>query len=134
MENADYFEFSEVDGKVLMSDVSKFNVIYKQFNTAGEYCAFLLNYDVNYAYIRAGGRGYGEEGNFYTDPNFQMFIDACEYLEVPYGFYYIDEAITEEELDEEVNFIEEFLLKNKTKINGKAKLLYQKYYVSTDDV
>lgn len=115
-ENVDYFEFSEVDGKVLMSDVSKFNVIYKQFNTAGEYCAFLLNYDVNYAYIRAGGRGYGEEGNFYTDPNFQMFIEACEYLELPYGFYYIDEAITEEELDEEVKFIEDFLLKNKTKM------------------
>lgn len=114
--NASYFEFLESDEKVLMSDVSKFNVIYKQFETVGEYCAFLLNYDVNYVYIRAGGRGYGEKGNFYTDPNFQMFIDACEYLNMPYGFYYIDEAITEEELDEEVKFIDEFLNKNKTKM------------------
>ena len=28
-DKVDYFEFSEVSGNVLMSDVSKFNVIYK---------------------------------------------------------------------------------------------------------
>lgn len=115
-ENTDTFKFVEEDGYVLMSDVSKFNVIYKHFKTPGEYGAFLLKYDINYVYIRAGGRGYGEEGNFYTDPNFKMFIDECEFLEIPYGFYYIDEAITEEELDEEVKFIEDFLKENKTKM------------------
>lgn len=114
-ENAEYFEFSE-ENRVLMSDVSKFNVIYEHFETAGEYGAFLLNYDINYVYIRAGGRGYGDKGNFYTDPNYQMFVEECEFLRVPYGFYYIDEAITEEELDEEVNFVEEFLKKNKTEM------------------
>ena len=84
-----------------MSDVSKFNVIYKNFENSGDYAAFLLKYGVNYAYIRLGGRGYGNEGKFYIDPNYEMFIEACEYLEMPYGFYYIDEAITDEELDEE---------------------------------
>lgn len=115
-ENVDTFEFCKEDGYVLMSDVSKFNVIYKHFKTAGEYGAFLLKYDINYVYIRLGGRGYGEEGNFYTDPDFKMFIEECEFLEIPYGFYYIDEAITEEELDEEVKFVEEFLKENKTKM------------------
>lgn len=115
-ENADYFEFSSEEGRVLMSDVSKFNVLYDHFKNSGEYGAFLLNSNINYVYIRAGGRGYGDEGNFYTDPNFQLFIDECEFLGVPYGFYYIDEAITEEELDEEVKFIEDFLEKNKTKM------------------
>ena len=113
-ENIDIFNFVEENGYVLMSDVSKFNVIYKHFETPGEYGAFLLKYDINYVYIRAGGRGYGEEGNFYTDPNFKIFIEECEFLGIPYGFYYIDEAITEEELDEEVKFIEEFLKENKT--------------------
>ena len=78
---------------------------------------FLLKHDFNYAYIRAGGRGYGKDGNFYTDPNFKMFIDACEYLGMPYGFYYIDEALTSEEVDEEVEFMYDFITKNATSKN-----------------
>lgn len=113
-EKADTYEFSHKDGSVLMSDVSKFNLYYDHFNGSGEYEAFLLNNNINYVYIRLGGRGYGEEGNFYTDPNFQTFIDACEYLGVPYGFYYIDEAITSEEIVEEVEFIYDLLNKNKS--------------------
>ena len=108
----DYFDFSEENGYELMSDVSKFNIIYKHFKNSGEYAAFLLNSNMNYAYIRLGGRGYGDEGNFYTDPEYQTFIDACEYLGMPYGFYYIDEAITSEEIDEEVKFVEDFIKKN----------------------
>lgn len=115
-ENVDTFKFCEEDGYVLMSDVSKFNVMYKHFKSAGEYGAFLLKYDINYVYIRLGGRGYGEEGNFYKDPSLKMFIEECEFLEIPYGFYYIDEAITEEELDEEVEFVQELLKENKTKM------------------
>lgn len=111
-----YYEFSNENGNVLMSDVSKFNVIYKHFNTSGEYAAFILKSNINYAYIRLGGRGYGEEGNLYTDPEYKMFIDACEYLGVPYGFYYIDEAITSEELDEEVEFVCKFMKENATKL------------------
>ena len=115
-ENVDTFKFVEEDGYVLMSDVSKFNVIYKHFKNPGEYGAFLLKYDINYVYIRLGGRGYGTEGNFYTDPNFKMFIEECEFLGIPYGFYYIDEAINEEELDEEVEFVQKFLNENKTQM------------------
>jgi len=115
-ENAEYFEFNDSSENVLMSDVSKFNIIYEHFKTSGEYAAFLLNTNINYVYIRAGGRGYGEEGNFYTDPKFPIFIEACEFLEIPYGFYYIDEAIAEDELDEEVKFMEDFLKENKTKM------------------
>ena len=111
-----YFEFANGDEKTLMSDVSKFNVIYKHFEKAGDYEAFIIKNNINYVYIRLGGRGYGEEGNFYTDPNFDIFIDACEYLGVPYGFYYIDEAINSEEVQEEVDFIKGLIDKNKTKM------------------
>ncbi len=115
-EKVDNFKFSDENKRVLMSDVSKFNIIYKHFKNSGEYAAFLLNSNMNYAYIRIGGRGYGEEGNFYTDPNYKLFIEACEYLRMPYGFYYIDEAITLEELDEEVEFVKKILDKNKSSL------------------
>lgn len=111
-----YFEFDAGNKKTLMSDVSKFNVIYKHFQKPEDYEAFLLKCDINYVYIRLGGRGYGEEGNFYTDPNFDIFIKACEYLGVPYGFYYIDEAINSEEVTEEVDFVKDLINKNKTKM------------------
>lgn len=115
-ENLDYYIESDEE-KVLMSDVSKFNVIYKHFKKAEDYEIFLLKHDIQYVYIRAGGRGYGDEGNFYTDPNFDIFIEACEYLKVPYGFYYIDEATNSEEVDEEIKFMKDFISQNSTSMN-----------------
>ena len=109
--NVKYFELNTTSEYVLMSDVSKFDIINEKFKTPEEYEVYLLNHKFNYAYIRLGGRGYGDEGNFYTDPNYQIFIDACNYLGVPYGLYYIDEATNEEELDEEVEFVKDFISK-----------------------
>ncbi len=111
-----YFEFENGNKKTLMSDVSKFNILYKHFENSGDYEAFILKSNINYVYIRLGGRGYGEEGNFYVDPNIDIFIDACEYLEIPYGFYYIDEAINSEEVQEEIDFVKDLIKKNKTKM------------------
>lgn len=48
----------------------------------------------------------------YLDTDFRVFVDACEYLGVPYGFYFLDEALNSEEIDEEVEFIKEFLKNN----------------------
>lgn len=112
-DNVDYYEMNQTDEYVLMADVSKFNVK-KDFKTKEDFEYFLLKHDFNYVYIRAGGRGYGKDGNFYTDPNYKMFIEACDYLGIPYGFYYIDEALNSEEIDEEVQFMYDFILKNAT--------------------
>lgn len=116
-ENIDYYEIDLESEYVLMADVSKFNVIQKDFETKEEFQVFLLKHNFNYAYIRAGGRGYGKDGNFYIDPNFKMFVEACEYLGIPYGFYYIDEALNSEEVDEEVEFMYNFICKNSTSKN-----------------
>ena len=97
--------------KVLVSDVSQFN-IGEDFNTREDYEVFLVENNINYVYIRAGGRGYGEDGNFYVDKQYQLYVDACEYLKIPYGFYFLDEALNSVEIDEEVNFIQDFLNKN----------------------
>lgn len=105
-ENVDYYK--EVKSKkVLVSDVSQFNA--EEFETAEEYEVFLLENKISYVYIRAGGRGYGKKGVFYEDTHYQLYIDACEYLKIPYGFYFLDEALNDEEIDEEVEFIQNFL-------------------------
>jgi hypothetical protein len=107
---------AEDDEKVLMVDLSKFNKE-KNFDTAGEMAAFLINNKITYVYIRAGGRGYGAEGNFYTDPEFTLWADECEFLDIPFGIYFLDEALNSEEIDEEITFLEDFLKENKYKNN-----------------
>ena len=110
-ENIDHYKFDD-DDYALMSDVSKFNIQYETIKSTEDYERFLVQKDINYVYIRAGGRGYGTEGNLYFDTEYQKFIDACEYLRVPYGFYFIDEAINSEEIDEEVEWILNFIQNN----------------------
>lgn len=107
------YEKSEKE-MMLMADVSKFNKIYN-FDTSGEFAAFLINNDIDCVYVRAGGRGYGEAGKFYYDENFEMWANECEYLQIPFGFYFLDEALNSEEIDEEVDFIKEFLEENNYK-------------------
>lgn len=95
----------------LMVDVSKFNKTYN-FDTAGEFAAFLINNNIDCVYIRAGGRGYGQKGNFYYDTCFEMWANECEFLKIPFGFYFLDEALNSKEIDEEVVFIKKFLEEN----------------------
>jgi len=85
----------------LMLDVSKFNM-QNNFKSIGEFKAFVLNNDIKFVYIRAGGRGYGQAGNLYTDVNANDYAQACEFLKIPFGYYFLEEAITSNEVDEEV--------------------------------
>lgn len=114
-ENLGYYKASE-DEKVLMVDLSKFNKG-KNFDTPGEMGAFLINNNITYVYIRAGGRGYGEKGVLYTDPEFKFWADECEFLSIPFGIYFLDEALNSEEIDEEIAYIENFLKENQYKQN-----------------
>ena len=94
-----------------MVDVSKFNM-QNTFKNIGEFKAFVVNNNVKFVYIRAGGRGYGQAGNFYTDPNADDYAEACEFLNIPFGYYFLDEAITTEEVNQEAKFIKEYLEKH----------------------
>lgn len=111
-----FFDKTENTQYSLMSDVSSFDYTSGRFKTQGEYELFIIKNNIRYVYIRAGGRGY-TEGKIYYDNNFKMFRDACEYLKIPYGFYFIDEAINQAEAEEEANVILEFLKQNKTSMN-----------------
>ena len=125
-ENVDYFDLEKNKEYVLMSDVSMFNKD-TEFKTINDYEVFLLKNNINYVYIRLGGRGWGEKGVLYKDDEFGFFQEACEYLGVPYGFYYLDEALNSEEIDEEVEFVIDFLIKNK-KENCKLPLVIDLEY------
>ena len=114
--NIKYFSSDTTSEYALMSDVSHF-LTNNYFETENDFEVFLLENDFQYVYIRAGGRGYGADGNFYFDKKYQQFIDACEYLKIPYGFYFLDEALDENEADEEIKWIKDFLNKNSTSYN-----------------
>ncbi|MBR2744102.1 MAG: hypothetical protein IKE01_02235 [Clostridia bacterium] len=102
--------------KDLMLDVSKFN-LEKNFSSINEFKAFVINNDIKFVYIRAGGRGYGKAGNFYTDPNADEYAKACEFLKIPFGYYFLEEAINSDEVNEEVDFITEYLNNHKYSYN-----------------
>lgn len=108
-DGVDYYK--EVNSeKVLVADVSQFDFD-KEFKTKEDFEVFVVENNISAVYIRAGGRGYGSQGNFYEDEKYAEYIDACEYLKVPYGFYFLDEALTDKEIKEEVNVIKDFLKK-----------------------
>ncbi|MBR1539835.1 MAG: hypothetical protein IJ629_01415 [Clostridia bacterium] len=108
-DGVDYYK--EVNGeKVLVVDVSKYD-FEKDFQTKEDFEVFVLENKVSGVYIRAGGRGYGEQGNFYEDDKYPEYVEACEYLKMPYGFYFLDEALNDAEIKEEVKVIKDFLKK-----------------------
>ena len=134
-----FFDRSENAQYSLMSDVSSFDYTSGRFKTQGEYELFLLRNNIKYVYIRAGGRGY-TEGKIYYDNNFKMFRDTCEYLKIPYGFYFVDEAINQAEAEEEIitnitnklnsSGIETLIYANAKKMNTNLINLNQKFWVA----
>ena len=83
------------------------------------------------------GRGWGSEGNMYDDETAFEYADMCEYLKIPYGFYYIEEAKNDEEVIEEVNYVKNLL--NTTDLNMNVlplalDLEYQHGKGRTDDM
>lgn len=107
--------YKETNGeKVLVLDVSQFD-FEKDFKSREDFEVFVIENKISGVYIRAGGRGYGSKGNFYIDEKYQEYVNACEYLKIPYGYYFLDEALNEQEIKEEVKAIKDFLDKNSSK-------------------
>ncbi len=113
-ENIDYYK-RNASQDVLVADFSSHN-LNGGFKNKNEVEAFLLKYDISYVYIRAGGRGYGEKGKFYTDEKYKVFESACNYLGIEYGYYFLDEALTDSEIVAEVEFIDDFMKSNESKL------------------
>ena len=105
----DYYKFKNSKNYVLMADVSGFNFKEGTFKKIEDFELFIIENNISYVYIRLGGRGYGSEGILYDDSYCQGYVDACENLKIPYGFYFIDEALNNEEVDGEIEYINKLL-------------------------
>ena len=111
-----YYQYQPHEKHSLMVDVSEFNMR-DNFKNASEFAFFVIDHGINYVYMRLGGRGYGEKGNMYYDSKVDDYINICDFLNIPYGFYYLDEALNEEEVLEEVHFVKRFLNEHPSKMN-----------------
>ncbi len=87
------------DGEVLSYtgvDVSSFNgeIDWERVKAAG----------VDFAMLRIGGRGYGEEGVLYKDDAFEANLKGAKRAGLKVGAYFFSQARTEEEAVEEAEF------------------------------
>ena len=60
---------------------------------------------VEFAFIRVGNRGYGAEGRLVEDEYFVDNIEGAQAAGIKVGVYFYSQAITEEEVLEEANFV-----------------------------
>lgn len=104
-----YFKFNSEEKYSLVLDVSKFNITNKNLADFVEFAKFIVDNKINYTYIRLCGRGWGSEGKMYDDEYAFDYAKMCEYLKIPYGFYYIEEATNDDEVLEEVNYVKNLL-------------------------
>ena len=61
--------------------------------------------DFDFAFIRLGYRGYGQEGNIRLDKEFHQNIQNAQAAGFDVGVYFFAQAINEEEALEEANFV-----------------------------
>lgn len=64
---------------------------------------------VDFAIIRVGGRGYGDEGQLYADENVMEYINGAKSVGIKVGAYFFSQAITTAEAVEEADYIKEIL-------------------------
>lgn len=60
---------------------------------------------VEFAFIRVGNRGYGSNGTLMEDDRFDVNIQGAQAAGIKVGVYFYSQAITEEELLEEVDLV-----------------------------
>ena len=64
---------------------------------------------IDFAMIRVGGRGYGEEGEMYTDERALEYINGAKAEGIKVGAYFFSQAINTEEAIEEADYVKTVL-------------------------
>lgn len=59
---------------------------------------------IDFAIIRVGGRGYGEEGKLVADAKFAQNLEGAKAAGLKVGVYFFSQAVTDDEAVEEANF------------------------------
>ena len=65
----------------------------------------LKDQGIEFLYLRVGYRGYGSKGAIYKDEKFETYYKQAKEYGFKIGVYFFSQAINNEELIEEVNFI-----------------------------
>lgn len=60
---------------------------------------------VTFAIIRAGGRGYGDEGAMYSDESLTLNLSGASAVGIKTGVYFFSQAVTAEEAEEEADYV-----------------------------
>lgn len=60
---------------------------------------------IDYAFIRIGNRGYGEEGTLNTDGKYLQNIEGAKEAGIDVGVYFYSQAVSEEEALEEAEYV-----------------------------
>lgn len=64
---------------------------------------------IDFAMIRVGGRGYGEEGEIYTDERALEYINGAKAEGIKVGAYFFSQAVSTEEAIEEADYVKTVL-------------------------
>ena len=64
---------------------------------------------IEFAYLRLGLRGYGEQGTLYTDRSFARYYDGAKAAGIDVGVYFFSQAVTVREAADEALFALELL-------------------------
>lgn len=93
-----YYSYSDDKYESILGiDVSKFQgkIDWKKVKESG----------IEFAIIRLGFRGYGDEGNIVLDSSFEENAIQAEKAGIKIGIYFFSQAITEAEAIEEANYV-----------------------------
>ncbi|MGN0132685.1 MAG: glycoside hydrolase family 3 N-terminal domain-containing protein [Lachnospiraceae bacterium] len=60
---------------------------------------------IEFAFIRVGNRGYGQEGTLNADPKYRQNIEGAKAAGIDVGVYFYSQAVNEEEAVEEAEFL-----------------------------
>lgn len=60
---------------------------------------------IQFAFIRVGNRGYGQEGTLNTDGKYMQNIEGAKAAGIPVGVYFYSQAVNEQEAVEEAEYV-----------------------------
>lgn len=98
------FKYYQKDGKKASRtgiDISSFSgsIDWKKVKESG----------VEFAMIRIGGRGYGEEGTLYSDDNAIDYINGAKSVGIKVGGYFFSQAVNKDEAVAEADYVKSIL-------------------------
>ncbi|MGE4353099.1 MAG: glycoside hydrolase family 25 protein [Oscillospiraceae bacterium] len=97
-------DFTSSDGFVYYSGQAEQGIDVSEHQLDIDWEAVAASGQVDFAYIRAGYRGY-TEGQIYEDSYFRQNIEGAIANGIPVGVYFFSQAITAEEAVEEAQFL-----------------------------